>query len=275
MTCTGFVCVLWSRLTLNPVLANSWVRVSDEWPYLCVINLFNASKFTATTVPTRPQGTINQVNEWETTERFFLSTFPVMLCSSDQRVIESRILSQFLIKIEMIHGGCSIVLAMTSVLAIVSLFFSVVHHLCRHFFSHLHFMFCFSESMLICDTILSLVCSLSLSLYVLDNAVLSSPFIPHFLVLGHSPFSSFRLHTWSVESLSSSAGRNSFIRRESSQIDGSAVSLRNELESVESTETRRMETKSLWRTDIFSRGDVSDTVTDVSYHRGKCKELCS
>ena len=121
----------------------------------------------------------------------------------------------------------------------------------------------------------SCLLSLSLSSYVLDDAVLSSSFIPHFLVLGHSPFSSFWLHTWSVESLSSSAGRDSFIHRESSQIDGSAVSLRNWLESIESTETRRMETKSLWRTDIFSRGDVSDTVTDVSYHRGKCKELRS
>jgi hypothetical protein len=35
------------------------------------------------------------------------------------------------------------VLAMTSVLATVSLFFSAAHHLCRHSLSPLRFMFCF------------------------------------------------------------------------------------------------------------------------------------
>ena len=87
---------------------------------------------------------------------------------------------------------------MTSVLAIVSLPFSAAHPLCRHYFSPLRFMFCFSERMLSAIPFF-LLFALSLSSYVLADDVLSSPFIPHFLVLGHSPFPFSRLHTLSVE----------------------------------------------------------------------------
>ena len=105
--------------------------------------------------------------------------------------------------------------AMTSVLAIVSLPFSAAHHLCRHFISPPRFMFCFSERMLSAIPFFLLFAP-SRSLYVLADDVLSSPFTPHFLVLGHSPFPSSRLYTLSVESLSPSADRDSFIHRESS-----------------------------------------------------------
>ena len=83
-------------------------------------------------------------------------------------------------------------------------------------FSPLRCMFCFSERMLSVIPFF-LLFALSLSLYVLDDAVHSSSYsFPHFLVLGHSPFPSSRLHTLSVESLSPSADRDSFILRESS-----------------------------------------------------------
>ena len=73
------------------------------------------------------------------------------------------------------------------------------------------------------DTILSLV--RSLCSYVLADDVLSSSYsFPHFLVLGHSPFPSSRLHTLSVESLSPSADRDSFIHRESSQCPSESIS---------------------------------------------------
>ena len=111
---------------------------------------------------------------------------------------------------------------MTNVLAIVSLCFSVAHHLCRHFISTLRFIFYFRERML--STIpfffvRSLSLSLShLSLYVLDDDALGSLFIPHFLVLEHSPFPSSRLYSLLVSSLSPSANGDS-THSESAHID--------------------------------------------------------
>ena len=82
-------------------------------------------------------------------------------------------------------------------------------------FSPLRCMFCFSERMLSVIPFF-LLFALSLSLYVLDDAVLSSSYsFPHFLVLGHSPFPFSPLHTLSVESLSPFADGDSFIHRES------------------------------------------------------------
>ena len=134
---------------------------------------------------------------------------------------------------------------MTSVLAIVSLSFSAAHHLCRHFISPPRFMFCFLERMLFAIPFFLLFAP-SRSLYVLADDVLSSPFIPHFLVLGHSPFSSSRLYSLSVESLSPSADRDSFILRESSQM--TSIVVRNCSNNV-----KRETTNQNWYSMVFSR----------------------